>query len=150
MIRIERFEAVEISVPTSSTLTRFYFPDLPNLRNAKITGIQVYTAGTISATPLTGSTPVTTADLKKSFLTLYEGDLQLVYNVPMLNFNNIVNSAADPYTFELPNVNGITISWVKSYVNLPTALATTNVAYSFGVYYHFNKYYVSESTNSRH
>ena len=52
MIRIERFEAVEINVPTGSTLTRFYFPDLPNLRNAKITGVQVYTAGTITATPL--------------------------------------------------------------------------------------------------
>ena len=137
MVRIERFEAVEISVPNGSTLTRFYFPDLPNLRNAKVTAIQVYTAGTITATPLTGSTPVTTADLKKSSLTLYEGDLQLVYNIPLLNFNNIVNSAADPYTFELPAVNGMTISWVKSYVNLPTALATTNVAYSFGVYYHF-------------
>jgi len=137
MIRIERFEAVEINVPTGSTLTRFYFPDLPNLRNAKITGIQVYTAGTITATPLTGSTPVTTADLKKSTLTLYEGDLQLVYNIPMLNFNNMVNSAADPYTFELPAINGMTLSWVKSYVNVPTALATTNVAYSFGVYYHF-------------
>jgi len=137
MIRIERFEAVEINVPSGSTLTRFYFPDLPNLRNAKITGIQVYTAGTITATPLTGSTPVTTADLKKSTLTLYEGDLQLVYNIPMLNFNNIVNSAADPYTFELPAVNGMTLSWVKSYVNVPTALSTTGVAYSFGVYYHF-------------
>jgi hypothetical protein len=137
MIRIERFEAVEINVPNGSTLTRFYFPDLPNLRNAKITGIQVYTAGTITATPLTGSTPVTTADLKKSTLTLYEGDLQLVYNIPMLNFNNMVNSAADPYTFELPAINGMTLSWVKSYVNVPTALATTNVAYSFGVYYHF-------------
>jgi hypothetical protein len=137
MLRIERFEAVEIAVPSGSTLTRFYFPDLPNLRNAKITGIQIYTAGTITATPLTGSTPVTTADLKKSFLTLYEGDLQLVYNVPMLTLNNIVNSAADPYTFELPTINGITISWVKSYVSLPTALATTSVAYSFGVYYHF-------------
>jgi hypothetical protein len=137
MIRIERFEAVEISVPTGTTLTRFYFPDLPNLRNAKITAVQVYTAGTITATPLTGSTPVTTADLKKSTLTLYEGDLQLVYNVPMLNFNNLVNSAADPYTFELPAINGMTISWVKSYVNVPTALATTGVAYSFGVYYHF-------------
>jgi len=137
MLRIERFEAVEIAVPSGSTLTRFYFPDLPNLRNAKITGIQIYTAGTITATPLTGSTPVTTADLKKSFLTLYEGDLQLVYNVPMLTMNNIVNSAADPYTFELPTINGITISWVKSYVSLPTALATTSVAYSFGVYYHF-------------
>jgi hypothetical protein len=137
MLRIERFEAVEIAVPSGSTLTRFYFPDLPNLRNAKITGIQIYTAGTITATPLTGSTPVTTADLKKSFLTLYEGDLQLVYNVPMLTLNNMVNSAADPYTFELPTINGITISWVKSYVSLPTALATTSVAYSFGVYYHF-------------
>jgi len=137
MIRIDRFEAVEIAVPSGSTLTRFYFPDLPNLRNAKITAIQVYTAGTITATPLTGSTPVTTADLKKSFLTLYEGDLQLIYNVPMLNFNSIVNSAVDPYSFELPAINGITISWVKSYVVLPTALATTGTAYSFGVYYHF-------------
>lgn len=137
MIRISRYEAVEIPVPSGSTLTRFYFPDLPNLRNAKITSIQVYTAGTITATPLTGSTPVTTADLKKSYLTLYSGDLQLVYNVPMLTFNNIANSATDPYVFELPVVNGITISWVKSYVVLPTALATTGVAYSFGVYYEF-------------
>jgi len=137
MTRIERFEAVEISVPSGSTLTRFYFPDLPNLRNARITNIAIYTAGTITATPLTGSTPVTTADLKKSFLTLYEGDLQLVYNIPMLSFNSIVNSAADPYQFELPSVNGLTVSWVKSYVSLPTALATTGVAYSFGVFYHF-------------
>jgi len=137
MIRIERFEAVEIAVPSGSTLTRFYFPDLPNLRNAKVTAIQVYTAGSITATPLTGSTPVTTADLKKTSLTLYEGDLQLLYNIPILNFNSLVNSATDPYTFELPAINGITISWVKSYVVLPTALATTNVAYSFGVYYHF-------------
>jgi hypothetical protein len=138
MIRIERFEAVEIAVPSGSTLTRFYFPDLPNLRNSKITSIQVYTAGTISATPLTGSTPVTTADLKKSFLTLYQGDLQLVYNVPMISLNNMVTgSSPDPYTFELPAINGITVSWVKSYVNLPSALATTGVAYSFGVYYNF-------------
>jgi len=137
MIRIERFEAVEIAVPSGSTLTRFYFPDLPNLRNAKVTAIQVYTAGSITATPLTGSTPVTTADLKKTSLTLYEGDLQLLYNIPILNFNSLVNSATDPYTFELPAINGITISWVKSYVVLPTALATTGVAYSFGVYYHF-------------
>jgi hypothetical protein len=137
MTRIERFEAVEIAVPSGSTLTRFYFPDLPNLRNARITNIAIYTAGTITATPLTGSTPVTTADLKKSFLTLYEGDLQLVYNIPMLSFNSIVNSATDPYQFELPSVNGLTVSWVKSYVSLPTALATTGVAYSFGVFYHF-------------
>lgn len=137
MIRIDRFEAVEIPVPSGSTLTRFYFPDLPNLRNSKINNIQVYTAGTITSTPLTGSTPVTTADMKKSFITLYSGDLQLIYNMPLLAFNNMVNSASDPYVFNNPVINGITISWVKSYVVLPTALGTTGTAYSFGVYYNF-------------
>ena len=135
MIRIERFEAVEINVPSGSTLTRFYFPDLPNLRNAKISAIQVYTAGSITATPLTGSTPVTTADLKKSFLTLYQGDLQIVLNLPVLNFNGI-SDLTSPFVFMLPEMNDIDISWTKSYVSTSTALATTGVAYSFGIFYY--------------
>jgi hypothetical protein len=136
-MKVTRFEAVEISVPSGSTLTQFSFPDLSNLRNAKIDRIVFYTAGTISATPLTGSTPVTTADMKKSFVTLYEGDLQLLYRVPILEFNNIVNSATDPYQNDPLDINGITISWTKSFISLPTALSTTNVAYSIGVFYHF-------------
>jgi len=136
-MKVARFEAVEISVPSGSTLTRFSFPDLPNLRNAKIDRIVFYTAGTITASPLTGSTPVTTADLKKSFVTLYEGDLQLIYNLPVLEFNNIVNSATDPYQNDPLDIDGITISWTKSYITLPSALATTNVAYSIGIFYHF-------------
>jgi hypothetical protein len=134
-MRIKRFEAVEINVPNGSTLTRYYFPDLPQLRQAKIEAIQVYVAGAISATPLTGSTPVTLADAKKSFLTLYQGDLQLIYNIPILGLNNI-QEGTTPFVFELPSMNDIDISWTKSFVSLPTALATTNVAYSFGVYYY--------------
>jgi hypothetical protein len=134
-MRIKRFEAVEIPVPNGSTLTRFYFPDLPQLRNAKIEAVQVYIAGAISATPLTGSTPVTVADAKKSFLTLYQGDLQLIYNIPLVGLNNI-QEGSTPFIFELPSMNDIDISWTKSFVSLPTALATTNVAYSFGVYYY--------------
>lgn len=136
-MKVARFEAIEVSVPNGSTLTRYPFPDLPNLRNAKIDRIVFYTAGTISATPLTGSTPVTTADMKKSFVTLYEGDLQLLYSVPVLEFNNIVNSATDPYQNDPLDIDGITISWTKSYISLPSALTTTNVAYSIGVFYHF-------------
>jgi hypothetical protein len=134
-MRIKRFEAVEIPVPNGSTLTRFYFPDLPQLRNAKIEAVQVYVAGAISATPLTGSTPVTLADAKKSFLTLYQGDLQLIYNIPLVGLIDI-NDGASPFVFQLPSMNDIDISWTKSFVSLPTALATTNVAYSFGVYYY--------------
>lgn len=135
-MRIKRFESVEINVPNGSTLTRFFFPDLPQLRMAKIEAIQVYVAGAISATPLTGSTPVTVADAKKSFLTLYQGDLQLIYNIPILGLNNIQEGTTTPFVFELPSMNDIDISWTKSFVSLPTALATTNVAYSFGIYYY--------------
>jgi hypothetical protein len=136
-MKVTRFESVEVNVPNGSTLTQFNLPDLPNLRNAKIDRIVFYTAGTITATPLTGSTPVTTADMKKSFITLYEGDLQLIYRIPILEFNNIVNSATDPYQNDPLDINGITISWTKSFISLPSALATTNVAYSIGIFYHF-------------
>ena len=134
-MRIKRYEAVEINVPSGSTLTRFYFPDLPQLRNAKIEAVQVYIAGAISKTPLTGSTPVTLADAKQSFLTLYQGDLQLIYNIPVVGLIDI-NDGTSPFVFQLPSMNDIDISWTKSFVSLPTALATTNVAYSFGVYYY--------------
>jgi hypothetical protein len=135
MLKIKRFEAVEIPVPSGSTLTRFYFPDLPQLRNAKIEAIQVYPAGTLAASPLTGSALPVLADLKKSFLTLYQGDLQLIYNIPLVALTNIADSAT-PYSFELSQLNDIDISWTKSFVSLPSALGTTNVAYSFGIYYY--------------
>ena len=136
---LSRYEAVEIPVATGSALTRFFFPDLPNLRNARIRMIDAYTPGTITATPLTGSTPATVADMKKTFITLYSGDLQIVYNMPLLTFNNFVNSAVDPYVNIPINVNGLTISWTKSFVSVPTALATTGVAYSFGIFYDFGE-----------
>jgi len=138
---LQRYESVEIAVPTGSTGTRFYFPDLPNLRNANIIALQLYTPATLSVTPNTGSTMVTLADLKKSSINLFSGDAQLVYNAPLLTFNPISNGT-DPFIYELPIIQGNTIgsgmviSWVKSYVNLPTALSTTNVAYAFGVYYY--------------
>jgi len=134
-MRVKRYQAVEISVPTGSTLTKFSFPDQPQLRNAKIQAIQVYTPTVVTATPLSGSTPVTLADLKKSTLTLYQGDLQIILNLPLLNFNGI-SDLASPFVFELPEMNDIDISWTKSYVNVSTALATTNVAYSFGIFYY--------------
>lgn len=136
---LSRFEAVEIPVANGSTLTKFFFPDLPNLRNAKIRMIDAYTPGTITNTPLTGSTPVAIADMKKTVITLYVGDLQLVYNMPLLTFNNFVNSAVDPYINVPININGLTISWTKSFVSVPTALVTTNVAYSFGIFYDFGE-----------
>ena len=134
-MRIKRFQAVEINVPSGSTLTRFQFPDQPQLRNAKIQGIQVYTPTAITKTPLSGATPTTLADLKQSFLTLYQGDLQILYRLPLLALNNI-QDLTSPHVWELPEMNDIDISWTKSSITTSTALGTTGVTYSFGIYYY--------------
>ena len=134
MLPLKLFQSIEVPIPTGSTLTKYFFQVQAQLRNATIQALQVYTTNTITATPLTGSTMVAAADMKKSFLTLYSGDLQVVWNIPLLAMNNISNGT-DPYVFELPIMQGIVISWVKSYVTLATAPGTTGVAYAFGAYY---------------
>lgn len=134
-MRIKRFQVIEVPVLSGSTLTFFNIPDQPQLRNAKIQGIQVYTPTTITKTPLSGATPVTLADLKQSFLTLYQGDLQIIYRLPLLALNNI-SDLTSPFLFELPEMNDIDISWTKSSITTATALGTTNVTYSFGIYYY--------------
>lgn len=134
MYNIRLFQSIEIPIVSGNTLTRLFFQDQAQLRNAAINAITLYTPGSISATPVTGSTPATLADLKKATLTLYSGDLQVIYNIPLLSLNNISNGT-DPWVFELPMLDGIVISWVKSYIQFSTAPATTSTAVSFGVAY---------------
>jgi hypothetical protein len=134
MVSLKLYQAVEVAIPTSSTLTRFFFQDQPQLRNAYIQAIQFYTPTVLTATPLTGSTPITLADMKKASLVLYSGDLQVVLNIPILALNNI-NDLTSPFIFNLPTIDNITISWVKSFIQFSTAVTTTNVAVSMGVYY---------------
>jgi hypothetical protein len=133
-MKLKLFQSIEVPVPNGSTLTRFFFQDQPQLRNAYIKGIQFYTPTVLTATPNTGSTPATLADMKKATLTLYSGDLQVVFNMPILNLNEM-NDFTSPFTFNLPEIQDLTISWVKSYIQLSSAAATTNVAFSLGVYY---------------
>lgn len=133
-MKLKLFQSIEVPVPNGSTLTRFFFQDQPQLRNAYIKGIQFYTPTVLTATPNTGSTPATLADMRKATLTLFSGDLQVVFNMPILNLNEI-NDLTSPFTFNLPEIQDLTISWVKSYIQLASAAATTNVAFSLGVYY---------------
>lgn len=143
--KTSRFEAVEIQVPSGSTLTRFFFQDLPNLtgRNGypvKIQSIVFYNRDIISKSPLTGSNLVTTADMQKSFLTIYQGDLQILYNIPVVSLNNLqTGTSSAPFSSLQPLLCNLeNISWTKSFVSLPSSLSTTDVVYAIGVYYDVN------------
>lgn len=145
MFKASRFEAVEIQVPSGSTLTRFYFQDLPNLTGragfpVQIQSIVFYNRDIISKSALTGSNLVTTADMQRSFLTIYQGDLQVLYNIPVVTLNAMqTGTSSAPFTTNLPLLNGLeNVSWTKSFVSLPSALTTTDVVYCIGVYYCVN------------
>jgi hypothetical protein len=137
MVNIIRYQPVEILIGQGSTIQRNYFTDQPNLRNAQIQGIQVYTSNDISASPLTGNALSNDTSFKQTFLTLYSGDNQLVYNIPLVSLHNIVNTT-NSYIFELPQVNNSIISWTLSYIQTFSNYAQASgsqFAFAFGVYY---------------
>ena len=143
MFKTQRFQIVEIPVPSGSTSTKFNFPDLPQLtgRNGypvKIQSLVFYNSDVMPISPLSGSNVVDSADVVKSFLTLYQGDLQTIYNLPCVQMQMLQQTGATGLVFQFQqNLFGdlINISWTKSYISLPTALATTNVNYVIGVHY---------------
>jgi len=137
MATIKRYESIEIAIPNGSTLTRYYFPDLPNLRNALIDRFVLYPPDAANPSVLTGGTPASFYDISRTSIVLYNGDQQMIYTCPLVSFINIVNNFDHAY-YNLPmEFNGQIISWTKSYITSPYPQDSTNTVYSFGCFYHF-------------
>ena len=129
-------------MPNGSTSTQFNFPDLPQLtgRNGypvKIQSLVFYNSSILSTSPLSGSSVIAPEDAQKSYLTLYQGDLQTIYNFPCVQLN-MMQHTGDSQVFQTYQSlfdNLINVSWTKSFISTPTALISTNVVYVIGVHY---------------
>ncbi len=133
---VNRFEAVEIIIPSGSTATRFYFPNLPNLTNALVDRIVLFNFPATNTSILTGGTIATIQDITQTSITLYQGDLQLYYNLPLTSLINVAFFGSGYYNIPI-DIDGMEISWTKSFITSPIAQNDTGVVYSFGIYYHF-------------
>jgi hypothetical protein len=146
MLKVSRYEAVEVSIPSGSTLSKFFFPDLPNLTGrdgypVSINSIVFFSSDATTLSPLSGSSLVTQTDMQKSYLTIYQGDLQVLYNIPVvsLNFVRAASTSTQPYVNDQPELMNLkNVSWTKSFISLSTPPGTTNRVYSIGVYYTVN------------
>jgi hypothetical protein len=139
MATIKRYESIEIIIPSGATNTRFYFPDLPNLRNALIDKFILYSAAAINPSVLTGGNVAPIYNILQSSLTLYNGDQQFIYNNPLSSLINLADSfSGESQYYNIPlEFNGQIISWTKSYITSPYPQDSDNVVFSFGVFYHF-------------
>ena len=78
MNKVQNYEFLEIVIPASSTGTRFYAPDQPQLRFTSLLNLVCYTTDTISNSILSGNPLLSIANLQKTFLVLYYNDKESV------------------------------------------------------------------------
>ena len=141
MRKLIRHEMVSITIPANSTLTRYNIPDLPNLRNVHILGLQVYTIDEIqkdiiSQNPVCSHTVV----LHQSFLTLVNyGGKEFLKQAPCILFNTSnanLNTSTNWFESNPLGFVGQKTNYPKSFIEFTTAPATAvDTAFIFSVFY---------------
>jgi hypothetical protein len=130
---IKRAEYVEVAIPTGNTNQRIYFPDLPNLRESKIFGMEIYDSTTQPYT-FAGATNQALAEIRDTIVNLYfDGGYYIqVPATSLLRFNTTT------FYSEIPMLAGQTIVWAKSYLFLTDVAGIAGYAsksFLFNVYY---------------
>lgn len=139
--QIIRHELVEITIPANSSLTRYQFPDIPNLRNSMIWGLQVYTIDEISNSPISQQAILPhTAVLHQSFITLVNyGGKEFLKQAPSILFNTLsfnLQTSTNAYETDIKSFVGQKVNYPKSYIEfITTPAAATNKSYLVSVYY---------------
>lgn len=139
--KIIRHEWIEMPVLAGSTLTRFNFPDLPNLRNVLLFGLKCYDDTMLQASinnqlPLLSKTNI----LNKSYLTLVNyGGKEFLKQAPLQMFNtNSFDTALSPNFYETyaKYFAGQRVNWPKSYIQLTTGAGNVvDETFALSVFY---------------
>jgi hypothetical protein len=136
---ILKFQNVVVNIV--STTTQVFFPDLPNLRNARVVAIETHS---INILPIcsdlnTPNVPVTT--FNNAFLTLVVADVNNITRMPLQNLQTIfdnrqaagVEGRAQLNPRDMQTLN---IYFNKSYIEYPNAVVPpVGTGFNFGVYY---------------
>ena len=135
---IIKHEFVEIQIPASTTQTRLYFPELPNLRNVHLLNIEVTYKSYIPFTP-SNIDVINDALFKNTFLTLvdYTGK-EFTHQIPLQYLNYMSENQKDFFTETLiKQFCGQRVNWTKSYIEFSSNTNVANRLESciFSVYY---------------
>jgi len=143
MRKIIRHEFVTVNIPANSTLTRFNMPDLPNLRNVHLLGVQVYTVDEIAVDIISRNAVCShSVVLHQSYITMVNyGGKEFLKQIPAITFNTI-NQALSTIggtnwnEMDIKSFIGQKVNYPKSFIEFTTPPAlVTDTAYVFSVYY---------------
>lgn len=145
MPKVFKSQLIEVVLPGiagGNQSTKVQFPDQPYLRYKGITGIEVINNGDMTLSP-SGKTPVSNAQMRTSYLTLYLNEVdnpkntgEWIQNVPFTLLHRVQNAATDPFARQAYELQGQVIYWEKCYITFPVAFANTaDISFLFNVYF---------------
>jgi hypothetical protein len=119
--RIIRHELVSVLIPANSNQTRYLIPDLPNLRNVHLFGLQVYTRDSVAKDIQTQNAVLPhTAVLHNSFITFVNyGGKEFLKQAPSIMFNTVsanLNTSTNWFENNTKSFVGQKVNYPKSYI----------------------------------
>jgi hypothetical protein len=139
--QIIRHELVDINVSAGSTLTRFQFPDIPNLRNSMIWGLQVYTFEEVPISIISQQNVLTSIKvLRNSYITLVNyGGKEFLKQAPSVLFNTLnfnLNTSNNVLETDIKSFVGQKVNYPKSFIEFTTAPSdVVNTSFLVSIYY---------------
>jgi hypothetical protein len=136
IVKITRAKLVEFG-PTATSQQQYYFPDLNDIRNANIFGMEAYGGDNLTKT-YGGNNPIADADLDLAYVNLYfdGGNFLNIPLIRMIQTKNNATTGTNAYSQFPFLMAGQVVEWSKSFVWFgSTASLTTNRYFQFNIYY---------------
>lgn len=122
---------------TAANQAQYFFPDLNDIKNSNIWGIETYGEDNLTTT-LNGNTLIADADVAKAFLTLYfkGGNYIVLPLFRIIQTQNNATSATNAFSRFPALLAGQVIEWSKCFVQFgSTSGLTTGRYFGFNIYY---------------
>lgn len=131
------YNFINIQLTATSNTGKFYFPDYPQLRDAKIQAISFYGVISGMSRDVNNVNLLVTNDLSRAFLTLYSGNKEAIQNLPLYKLINVTTNQAgnNDGLFQL---DSLMVDFSKSFVQFASGYTPATVlpySFEFGVYY---------------
>lgn len=124
-----------VQITSNQIQSRYYFPDLPNLRDVKTYKISAFHSGLILK-DLNNVNVIGQSDFENSYLTIYSNGFEYIQKLGLSSLQTI--NKENNYK----NMNGsmafnpITIDFSKSYIEVaPSITPSFPASWLFGIYY---------------
>ncbi len=133
--QVLRFQLVELVLANGSAAGDYLIPDVPNLRDAHIMGLEIYNANQIATGP-SGDAVAAAATLANTYLSLEDYDSKLFLNqhpATALNYDSAAGRSSTVYK----KLVGQRVNWPKCYVTYKGGALGAATAVLIGVYYHY-------------